>query len=60
MYQYLVYIRPFADFLRAQLGLGHLRSTEFLFEDQGAQEHLANQRPSWIRTRKTGRLIEKA
>jgi hypothetical protein len=33
LYQYLVYIRPFADFLRSQLGLGHLRSNEFLFED---------------------------
>jgi hypothetical protein len=29
-YQYLVYIRPFLDFLYSQLGLAALRSTEFL------------------------------
>lgn len=33
LYQYLVYVRPFADFLCRQLGFPHLHSSEFLFPD---------------------------
>jgi hypothetical protein len=42
-YQYLVYIRPFLDFLYSQLGLAALRSTEFLFRDPGQKKkHLSS------------------
>jgi len=33
LYQYLVYVRPFMDFLCTQLKIDHLRSAEFLFLD---------------------------
>lgn len=42
VFLYLVYIRPFIDFLAAQLRFPHLRATEYLFPDpRNKQKHFS-------------------
>ncbi|KAH7327564.1 hypothetical protein BKA65DRAFT_462380 [Rhexocercosporidium sp. MPI-PUGE-AT-0058] len=55
IYQYLVYIRPFMDFLYNQFGLAHLRSNpEFLFQDPSRKKkHLSSLQATDILRRMT-------
>lgn len=54
VYMYLVYIRPFVNFLAAQLKLPHLYATEYLFSDpRDKRKHLSTSQATDILRRLT-------
>jgi hypothetical protein len=54
VFNYLAYIRPFADFLCIRIGLPHLRCNEFLFQDpRKKQKHLSSEQATAILRRLT-------
>lgn len=58
MFKYLVYIRPFIDFLAGQLEMPKYQSTEFLFPDPGlTKKHLSSPQASRILQHLTGDLL---
>jgi hypothetical protein len=57
VFLYLVYIRPFVDFLAAQLRFPHLRGTEYLFPDpRNKQKHLSTSQATDVLKRLTQRF----